>query len=121
MTEVPAPKGEPGQGDITRCDTRLRVAVTTVSPHQSPLSDRCMCVCERVCRVPARAEDGDEGQNGWMEGRMRGKKYHLKLITYPFCCCSFLCSESTGHDDGLRRLGLANVSVTWGKTVTHVH
>lgn len=40
-------KGEPGQGDITRCDTRLRVTVTTVPLHQSHLSDRCWCVC--VC------------------------------------------------------------------------
>lgn len=86
--------------------------MTTVSPHQSPLSDRCMCVCERVRRVPARTKDGDEGQDGWEEEEKVSFKVHLSTL---LLLCS-LCSESTGHDDDHRRLGLANVSITWGKT-----
>ncbi len=47
---------------------------------------------------------------------VEGKNIHLKFITYLLSCCFFsLCSESTGHNDDHRRLGLANVSVTWGK------
>lgn len=106
-------EGEQGQGDITRCDTQLRVAVTTVQPHQSHLSDRCTPVCVWLCQVPVLTEDGDEGQDGWST---TGKNNHLKFITYRLCCClCSLCSESSGHDDHHRRLGLANVSLTWGK------
>lgn len=97
------------------CDTWLRVAVTTVPAHQSHLSDRCMCVCGVLCRVPVHTEDGYEGQDGW--GRMT-KNNHLKFTTYLLWCVvlfSLFCSESTGHDYNHRRLGLANISITWGK------
>lgn len=70
-------------------------------------------VCVWLCQVPVLTEDGDEGQDGWS---MTGKNNHLKFITYCLCCClCSLCSESSGHDDHHRRLGLANVSLTWGK------
>lgn len=44
-----------------------------------------------------------------------------KTIIESLLTCSvgvvvfFLCSESTGHDHNHGGLGLANVSITWGK------
>lgn len=98
--EVPAPRVETGQGDITRSDTRLRVAVTTVPPHQSHLSDRCMCAtlssCQRVLRMVMKS-----GMDVWgWGGKQSFKVHHSPLLFCSFSAVNLLDTTTITGDWG---------------------
>lgn len=76
-----------------------------------------MCVGVFMSSSVAHAEGGDKERAG------RGGREKQSLEVYspaPFVLAVFsLCSESTGHDHDHGRLGLAHLSVAWGKNKTH--
>lgn len=83
----------------------------------TPVRQVHVCVGVFMSSSVVHAEGGDKELVGWGGWEKQSLEAYSPA---PFVLIVFsLCSESTGHDHDHRRLGLAHLSITWGKNKTY--